>query len=35
MRTERHRVDLASQLLIVLDVEAELALAWDMPALGT
>lgn len=35
MRTKRHRVDLASQLLIVLDVEAELALAWDMPALGT
>lgn len=34
MRTKRHHVDLASQLLIVLDVEAELALAWDMPDLG-
>lgn len=33
MRTERHHVDLDSQLFIVLDVEAELALAWDMLAL--
>lgn len=33
MRTERQHVDLDSQLFIVLGVEAELALAWDMLAL--